>query len=227
MTSPKAVNSGQTEREAFEAWCTSEGIDADKSKATGVYSYPSARVAWRAWQARAASTATALAEQSAAPMADEPRNVEGMTRAEFQDHLRVCLQHDNVRRHERGIPQMTQDEMDSEIRERVERSYPSSAYDYSPRCPGCAAFDSDASEVHFVQGCEGCKARMQKIAGFGPLTADPLPRPSEQADEAVTDGVAHFNWLCSLMPEGFHWGEPLTPDVLSHIASAARAKEPK
>jgi hypothetical protein len=57
--------------------------------------------------------------------------------------------------------------------------------------------------------------------------ASDLPRASEQADEAVTDGVAHFNWLCSLMPEGFHWGEPLTPDVLDHIAIAARAKEPK
>jgi hypothetical protein len=38
-------------REAFEAWCEREGIDADKSANTGVYSYPSARVAWRAWQA--------------------------------------------------------------------------------------------------------------------------------------------------------------------------------
>lgn len=54
-----------------------------------------------------------------------------------------------------------------------------------------------------------------------------LSGDSEQADEAVTDGVAHFNWLCSLMPEGFHWGEPLTPDVLDHIASAARAKDSK
>lgn len=39
------------------------------------------------------------------------------------------------------------------------------------QCSGCTAFDSNASEVHFVQGCEGCTARMQKIAGFGPNEA--------------------------------------------------------
>jgi hypothetical protein len=38
-------------RERFEAWCESEGISADKSRLTGIYSYPSARVAWRSWQA--------------------------------------------------------------------------------------------------------------------------------------------------------------------------------
>lgn len=34
-------------------------------------------------------------------------------------------------------------------------------------------------------------------------------------------GVEHFNYLCSLLPEGFHWSDPLTPDVLNHIVSAA------
>jgi hypothetical protein len=34
-------------------------------------------------------------------------------------------------------------------------------------------------------------------------------------------GVEHFNYLCSLLPEGFHWSDPLTPGVLSHIVSAA------
>jgi hypothetical protein len=52
----------QDERGAFEAWCQAEGISPDKSVQTGVYSYPSARVAWRAWQARAASTSAKVAQ---------------------------------------------------------------------------------------------------------------------------------------------------------------------
>lgn len=32
-----------------------------------------------------------------------------------------------------------------------------------PVCYGCAAFDSEMSSVNFVQGCEGCKARMIKM----------------------------------------------------------------
>ena len=39
------------QRAWFEAWCISEGINAERSTTTGVYSFPSARVAWRAWKA--------------------------------------------------------------------------------------------------------------------------------------------------------------------------------
>lgn len=37
-------------RERFEAWCESESINASRL-ASGIYTYPSARVAWRGWQA--------------------------------------------------------------------------------------------------------------------------------------------------------------------------------
>jgi len=43
------------QRSWFEAWCISEGINAERSPVTGVYSYPSARVAWRAWKAAEAA----------------------------------------------------------------------------------------------------------------------------------------------------------------------------
>lgn len=36
------------------------------------------------------------------------------------------------------------------------------------------------------------------------------------------EGVKHFNWLCSLLPEDFNWSDPLTPDVAEHIALASR-----
>ncbi|WP_027798291.1 hypothetical protein [Paraburkholderia dilworthii] len=210
---------GGDERAAFEKWCRDNGVHGTTDYAT----YAKCEKAWIDSQlyARAASTATVLAEQSAAPQAklsevqieavtydeyakrqdgesdldcilkvvkrcmgfsNEPRNVEGLTRAEFEHQLRVGLQHDNVRRKERGIPEMTVEAMEAEITERVELNYPT-----PKRCPGCAAFDNpETAEVDFVQGCEGCKARMQKIAGFGPLAATPLPRASGQADEAVT-----------------------------------------
>lgn len=128
---------------------------------------------------------------------DEPRNVEGMTRAEFEHHLRICFQYGNVRSQERGGgpkwdgPIGITPEQEREIAERVERSYPSDAYDYTAKvCPGCTAFDSGASEVEFVQGCEGCKARMQKIAGFGPLVNEEraASTPATTAG-AMTDAV--------------------------------------
>ncbi|MDN7165564.1 hypothetical protein M0D66_19015 [Paraburkholderia sp. SECH2] len=56
---------------------------------------------------------------------------EGMTRAEFESHQRVCYQHDNVRVRERGgdapLHGLTA-EQEREIAERVELNYPSSAY---------------------------------------------------------------------------------------------------
>lgn len=115
----------------------------------------------------------------------EVRNVEGMTRAEFEQNLRICFQHDNVRARERGrdapINGLTTDQ-EREIAERVERSYPASAYDYAAKvCPGCTAFDNGASEVEFAQDCEGCKARMQKVAGFGPLAASSAATVSDAA----------------------------------------------
>jgi hypothetical protein len=63
-----------------------------------------------------------------------------MTRAEFEAHLRVCFQHDNVRARERGHDApangLTADQ-EREIAERVERNYPTPT-----QCPGCAAWDS-------------------------------------------------------------------------------------
>jgi hypothetical protein len=106
------------------------------------------------------------ASPAASAQSGEPRNVEGMTRAEFESHLRVCFQHDNVLAHVNASNgfRLT-DEQEREVTKRADLNYPSVA-----RCPGCAAFDSNASEVHFVHGCEGCKVRMQKVAGFGPLS---------------------------------------------------------
>lgn len=37
-------------REQFEAWCDVEGINFER-QSSGVYASPSARVAWRSWQA--------------------------------------------------------------------------------------------------------------------------------------------------------------------------------
>ena len=48
--------------------------------------------------------------------------------------------------------------------------------------------------------------------------------PAVDAQPVASDGVRHFNYLCSLLPEGFHWSDPLTPDVMSHIVSAASAQ---
>jgi hypothetical protein len=44
-----------TQRAAFEAWCKTEGIDAGRND-NGVYFFPSARVAWRSWQAARAQS---------------------------------------------------------------------------------------------------------------------------------------------------------------------------
>lgn len=81
--------------------------------------------------------AVAPASTGTEPLKNEPRNVDGMTRAEFEQHLRVCLQHDNVRSRERGrnapLDGLTA-EQEREIAERVELNYPASAYDYSQRC---------------------------------------------------------------------------------------------
>ncbi|WCM21432.1 hypothetical protein NDK50_08270 [Paraburkholderia bryophila] len=147
---------------------------------------------------RAALQATPAAEKN------EPRNVEGMTRAEFERHLRLVLQHDNVRRKERGIPEMTADAMKAEIAERVERNYPASAFDYAAKaCPGCSAFDGDLLEVEFVQGCEGCEARMQKIAGFGPM--------SGKSADAAAPGMAEPIGFRTRVP-GFAWTSWITDD---------------
>jgi hypothetical protein len=99
-----------------------------------------------------------------ATKSDESRNVEGLTRAEFEKELRIGYQHANVRARERGrnapINGLTVDQ-EREIAERVELNYPTAA-----QCPGCRAFDSGMAEVNFVQGCEGCAQRMRKANGI-------------------------------------------------------------
>lgn len=129
--------------------------------------------------------ANAVDNTPAAGVPDEPRNVEGMTRAEFETRIRQEHAYDNVIAKERGITSMTQEKIDADVRERVELNYPSDAFDYAAKnCTGCTAFDNDAMEVHFVQGCAGCVARMQKVAGFGPLLAAPASaQPSVASDE--------------------------------------------
>lgn len=125
---------------------------------------------------------------------EEPRNVEGMTRAEFASHLRVCFQHDNVRARERGrdapLHSLTTDQ-EREIAERVELSYPASAYNYPPKaCLGCTAWDSGASEVHFIQGCEGCRTRMAQANGTAaPQSAQTGRTHTTQPGESVM-GIA-------------------------------------
>lgn len=124
----------------------------------------------------------------------EPRNVEGMTRAEFEAQLRVGYQHDNVRARGRGhdapLNGLTADQQ-QEIAERVELSYPASAYNYPPKaCPGCTAWDSGASEVHFIQGCEGCRARMAQANGTAaPQSAQTGRTHTTQPGESVM-GIA-------------------------------------
>jgi hypothetical protein len=63
------------------------------------------------------------------------------------------------------------------------------------------------------------------------LAAAPTAPTSDAAAIAerpvASEGVQHFNFLCSLLPEGFHWSDPLTPDVLNHIVSALAPATPK
>lgn len=59
------------EREAFEAWCEKEGVQTERHPRTGVYCYPSARVAWRSWQGawkiRARAALATAPEQTGEP----------------------------------------------------------------------------------------------------------------------------------------------------------------
>jgi hypothetical protein len=75
-----------TEREKFEAWCREEGINPDKCDRAGVYSYPSARVAWRAWQA---SRRAALEEACAAIKAEDDRQNDNDYMLDSDDCIRV------------------------------------------------------------------------------------------------------------------------------------------
>lgn len=93
----------------------------------------------------------------------ELRNVDGLTREEFEHRLRVGYQHDNVRARERGrdapLNCLTA-EQEREIMERIELNYP------TPKvCPGCHAWDLGMAEVNFIQDCAGCAERMRKAAG--------------------------------------------------------------
>jgi len=62
-------------RDEFEAWCDKEGVQAERHVRTGVYCYPSARVAWRAWKAawrpRAKAEATTTRSADASPISKE------------------------------------------------------------------------------------------------------------------------------------------------------------
>jgi hypothetical protein len=103
---------------------------------------------------------------------DEPRNVEGMTRAEFESHLRVCYQHDNVRAHvnaSEGFRLMEQQERD--VSARAELNYP-----IAIRCPGCDAWNSGMAEVHFVQGCPGCAKNMRVANGLEVAAIAPVEK---------------------------------------------------
>lgn len=107
-------------------------------------------------------------------LTDEPRNVEGMTRAEFEHSLRIGYQHDNVRRHVNASEHFKlTDAQQRDIAERVELNYPT-----IKACPGCHAFDSGMAEVAFVQGCEGCMKRMRIANGID----TPEPRKPDLED---------------------------------------------
>ncbi|WP_175786381.1 hypothetical protein [Burkholderia cenocepacia] len=115
--------------------------------------------------------------------AEGARNVEGMTRDEFEHRLRIGFQHDNVRAHVNAPDFGLTADQEREIAERVALNYPTQT-----DCPGCTAFDSGASEVHFIQGCDGCKARMQKVAGFGPLVETPAQAAEDVRAWETDDG---------------------------------------
>jgi hypothetical protein len=91
----------------------------------------------------------------------KPIGVDGMTRAEFEHHLRVCFQHDNVRAKERGLTvnDRTLADQEVEIKARVKLNYPD-------ECPGCTAWNSGMAEVAFVQGCDGCAKNMRTANGL-------------------------------------------------------------
>ncbi|NYH21431.1 hypothetical protein [Paraburkholderia bryophila] len=78
-----------------------------------------------------------LAAQPSQAQAGEARNVEGLTRAEFESRLRIGYQHDNIRSRERGrdapINGLTA-EQEREIAERVELNYPVSGTFACPIC---------------------------------------------------------------------------------------------
>jgi hypothetical protein len=95
------------------------------------------------------------------------RNVNGITRGEFESHLRVCYQHDNVRAHVNASEgfRLT-DEQKREVTERVDLNYPIALH-----CLGCESWDSGAAEVNFIQGCPGCRERMAQANGV----ATPVP----------------------------------------------------
>lgn len=88
--------------------------------------------------------------------------VNGMTRDEFESHLRVCYQHDNVRAHVNASEgfKLTE-EQERAVSERAELNYPAAI-----SCPGCRAWKSGMSEVAFVQGCPGCAKNMRVANGL-------------------------------------------------------------
>ena len=134
----------------------------------------------------------------------EPRNVEGMTRDEFEAHLRVCYQHDNVRAHINAPDFRLTEDQERAISERVELNYPKVI-----ECPGCMAWDSGLAEVNFVQGCEGCRARMRKANGV--YATPPAPIASDSDAVPVLDEAAAI--AGPAMP-------PIVRDVLKEIERA-------
>lgn len=92
----------------------------------------------------------------------EPRNVEGMTRAEFEKDIRYRHDYSNVLARERGHAPMTQTQIDEDVRKRVERNYPSSAYDYSPR--GASPLDHDCNcDAAYVARAEVSEQQLENF----------------------------------------------------------------